>query len=131
MAWKRPSVLVVEDDLEMRSLLFEELWSEGYQMWEARNGTEALALVSQSPPDLIITDLRMPHGGLDYVQRLHAQVPHCPILVMTAFGDEKAKREVLAAGARAYFSKPVHLSQLKLHARQLLDASLQVLKSVT
>lgn len=123
MVWKRPSVLVVEDDLEMRNLLFEELWNEGYQPREARDGHEALSALARSSPDLIITDLRMPEGGIEYVNRLHAQRPHCPIVVMTAFGDDKSKRDVLAAGATAYFNKPVHLSELKARVRQLLSSA--------
>ena len=94
MTWKRPSVLVVEDDLEMRNLLFEELWTEGYQLREARDGDEALAALTQWSPDLILTDLRMPRGGVEYVTQLHARLPHCPIIVMTSFGDDRAKREV-------------------------------------
>jgi CheY-like chemotaxis protein len=120
VVWKRPSVLVVEDDLEMRNLLFEELWNEGYQLREARDGEEALSTLTQLSPDLIITDLRMPRGGVEYVHRLQAQAPHCPIVVMTAFGDEKARRDVLAAGAVAYVSKPVRLSELKTQVRRLL-----------
>ena len=124
VVWKRPSVLVVEDDLEMRNLLFEELWNEGYQPREARDGNEALSTLLQSSPDLIITDLRMPEGGVEYVRRLHRRMPHCPIVVMTAFGDDKASRDVLAAGATAYFNKPVRLSELKARVRELLSPAL-------
>lgn len=129
MVWKRPSVLVVEDDLEMRNLLFEELWNEGYQLREARDGDEALSTLVQWAPDLILTDLRMPQGGVEYVNQLHARMPHCPIIVMTAFGDDRAKREVLAAGASAYFNKPVHLSELKTRVRQLLNSRLHASES--
>lgn len=124
MAWKRPSVLVVEDDLEMRNLLFEELWNEGYQLREAKDGEEALMVALQSPPDLILTDLRMPQGGVEYVNQLRSRLPHCPIVVITAFGDDKSKRDVLAAGATAYLSKPVHLSELKARVRHLLNPAL-------
>jgi CheY-like chemotaxis protein len=66
VVWKRPMVLVVEDDEEMRNLLFEELWTEGYQLREARDGDEAFMALLQTMPDLIITDLRLPSGGLEY-----------------------------------------------------------------
>jgi DNA-binding response OmpR family regulator len=129
VAWKRPSVLVVEDDLEMRNLLFEELWNEGYQLREARDGDEAITALGQSPPDLILTDLRMPQGGVEYVNRLRTRAPRCPIVVISAFGDDRAKREVLAAGATAYFNKPVHLSELKAQVRQLLNPALHAAES--
>ncbi|HSA60612.1 MAG TPA: response regulator, partial [Nitrospiraceae bacterium] len=101
-------MLVVEDDQEMRDLLFDELWSDGYQLREARDGDEASLLMRQSMPDLIITDLRMPAGGAEYVNRLRMVGPNCPIIVMTAFGDEKTRAEVLRAGATVFFNKPVH-----------------------
>jgi DNA-binding response OmpR family regulator len=114
-------VLVVEDDQEMRDLLFDELWSDGYQLREARDGEEASHIMLESPPDLIITDLRMPAGGVEYVTRLRMIGPNCPIIVMTAFGDEKARADVLRAGATAFFNKPVHLSELKSRVRELLS----------
>lgn len=122
MAWKRPTVLVVEDDEEMRNLLFEELWSEGYHLREARDGDEAFSAMGQSKPDLILTDLRMPSGGLEYVSRLRIFAPSCPIIVMTAFGDERARSDVAKAGATAFINKPVHLSELKARVKELLEA---------
>ena len=118
---KQAVVLVVEDDREMRSLLCDELWSEGYQLREAKDGDEALQCVTQSPPDLILSDLKMPAGGLEYVSRLHARVPGCPIVLMTGFGDAKLKADVVKAGASAYFDKPVRVAELKATIRQLLN----------
>lgn len=122
--WKRPTVLVVEDDEEMRDLLFEELWSEGYQLREARDGEEALRAMIQATPDLVITDLRFPGGGLDYVHRLRASAPGCPIIVMTAFADEQARAAVTRAGASVLLNKPVHLSELKGRVKTLLGVKL-------
>ncbi|OQW32639.1 MAG: hypothetical protein A4E19_04550 [Nitrospira sp. SG-bin1] len=113
-------VLIVEDDREMRSLLCDELWGTGYQLREARNGDEAFLAVLQSVPDLILTDLRMPAGGDDYISRLRTVAPACPIVVMTAFGDAALKARVLKAGATAYFDKPVRLADLKKCVQQLL-----------
>lgn len=114
------TVLVVEDDREMRSLLCDELWSVGYHLREAKDGDEAFLAVLQSVPDLILTDLRMPAGGADYVNRLRTAAPGCPIIVMTAFGDGSLRAEVLAAGATAYFDKPVRISELKSRVQELL-----------
>lgn len=122
MSVGRPSILVVEDDGEMRSLLLDGLWSEGYLLQEAKDGEEAVRSVLRAVPDLILTELPLSAGGLDYISRLRAAVPHCPIVVMTAFGDEKVKRDARRAGATAYFSKPVHLAELKSCVRQLLGA---------
>lgn len=113
-------VLVVEDDRDMRSLLCDELWSVGYQLREARDGDEAFLAVLQSVPDLILTDLRMPAGGAEYISRLRTAAPRCPIIVMTAFGDPATKAAVLQAGANAYFDKPVRVAELKICIQQLL-----------
>jgi CheY-like chemotaxis protein len=126
VAGKRPVVLVVEDDQEMRNLLCDELWSEGYQLREAKDGDEALQAVLRALPDLILTDLRMPAGGADYISRLRTVAPMCPIIVMTGFGDAKAKTDVMQAGATAYFDKPVRIADIKRSMRSLLASHNQV-----
>ena len=120
---KTAVLLVVEDDQEMRSLLCDEFWSAGYQLREAKDGHEAFTALLASMPDLILTDLRMPAGGAGYINRLRTVAPHCPIIVMTAFGDAKLRAEVLQAGASAYFDKPVRISELKSKVVQLLGDS--------
>jgi DNA-binding response OmpR family regulator len=114
-------LLVVEDDRDMRSLLCDELWDEGYQLTEAANGDEALVAILKTVPDLIVTDLKMPAGGLDYVNRLRTFAPQCPIILMTAFGDTRTKEEALKTGATAYFDKPVRVSELKTMIKELLQ----------
>jgi len=118
---KTATVLIVEDDREMRSLLCDEFWSAGYQLREAKDGDEAVKAVQQSEPDLILTDLRMPAGGAEYIRRLRSIAPHCPILVMTAFGDAGLRDKVFQAGASAYFDKPVRISDLKIKVEELLS----------
>jgi DNA-binding response OmpR family regulator len=118
---KSAVLLVVEDDNEMRSLLCDELWSEGYQLREAKDGDEALRAVLESPPDLILTDLKMPAGGLDYVSRLKTFAPKSPIVLMSAFGDERLKADALRFGATAYFDKPVRVVDLKVTIKLLLS----------
>ena len=117
---KKAIMLIVEDDRDMRSLLCDEFWSAGYQMREAEDGHEALLSVLESVPDVILTDLRMPAGGADYISRLRTVAPHCPIVVMTAFGDARLEAEILHAGATAYFAKPVRVSTLKRRIEELL-----------
>lgn len=118
---KTAVVLIVEDDREMLSLLCDEFWSAEYRLRQARNGDEAFQMVSDSVPDLVLTDLRMPAGGADYISRLRTMAPSCPIVVMTGFGDAQCKSDVLKAGADAYFDKPVRIADLKQCVRQLLN----------
>jgi len=104
----------------MRSLLCDELWEMGYRIVEAADGDEALDRVVQHHPALILTDLRMPAGGLDYVSRLRVLAPNSPIILMTAFGDAHTRTEAKQCGVAAYFDKPVRISELKAAIRHLL-----------
>ncbi len=127
MATMQPAVLlVVEDDVAMRSLLCDEVWDLGCRIVEASDGDEALRRAMDIPPDVIVTDIRMPAGGLDYLSRLRTAVPACPIIAMTAFGDAKTKNEVVKLGVAAYFDKPVRMTELKGAIRRLIkkDGSL-------
>ena len=87
---KTCTILVVDDDAAMRSLLVDELREEGFQVMEATNGKEALSQVGLFTPDLIITDLKMPFGDFDYLRRLKAAVPTCPVILIT--GTPRRKR---------------------------------------
>ena len=117
-------VLIVEDDREMRSLLCDELYDLGVSIREAADGDEALRLVLDTRPTLILTDLRMPAGGLDYISRLRTFAPGVPIILLTSFGDSKTKADALAIGVEAYFDKPVRLGELKGAVRRLLGQDL-------
>ncbi len=118
---KATVLLIVEDDRDMLSLLCDEFSGTGYQLREARDGDEAFRAVLQSVPDLILTDLRMPAGGDDYISRLRTVAPRCPIVVITGFGDTGLKARVIKAGANAYFNKPVRLAEVKNCVQQLID----------
>ncbi len=126
IAEKRPVVLLIaENDQAMRSLLCDELWDLGVSIREVTNGDEAIQSVLDTCPALILTDLRMPAGGLDYVSRLRTLALGVPIVLLTSFGDSKTKADALAIGVEAYFDKPVHLSELKRVVQRLLGQALE------
>jgi CheY-like chemotaxis protein len=120
----RAVVLIAEDDHEMRSLLCDELNDLEVFIREAADGDEALRSVLDSRPSLILTDLRMPAGGLDYIARLRTFAPGVPMVLITSFGDPQMKADALALGVEAYFDKPVRLSELKGAVRRLLGSVL-------
>jgi len=117
-------VLIVEDDWEMRSLLCDELYDLGVSIRQAVDGDEALRLVLEARPSLILTDLRMPAGGLDYISRLRTFAPGVPMVLITSFGNPQTKADALAIGVEAYFDKPVRLSELRGAIQRLLGPSL-------
>lgn len=122
------SILIVEDDRDMRSLLRDGLWGEGYQLSESHDGYAALRAVLRSVPDLILTDVRIQSGGVEYIAQLRAIAPGCPIVVMASFHDEPLRAAVLQAGATAYITKPVHLTELRLCLRALVSSVHQPIK---
>ncbi len=125
MAERKPVVLLIaDDDQEMRSLLCDEFWDLGVSIREAVDGDEALRSVLDTRPTLILTDLRMPAGGLGYISRLRTFVPGVPSVLLTSFGDSKTRDDALAIGVEAYFDKPVRLSELKGAVRRLLGPAL-------
>jgi len=117
---QRTVLLIVEDDQEMRSLLCDELWDLGWRIVEARDGDEALERIGDSMPHLILSDLRMPAGGLDYVARLRTLAPTVPIVLMTAFGDAQTREEAYRCGVAAFLDKPVRMADLKATIKQLV-----------
>ncbi|MDZ4854499.1 MAG: response regulator [Nitrospirota bacterium] len=121
---KQVVLLIAEDDREMRSLLCDELFDLGVSIREAADGDEALRSVLDSLPSLILTDLRMPAGGLDYIARLRTFAPGVPLVLITSFGDSKTKADALALGVEAYFDKPIRISELKEAVRRLLGPTL-------
>jgi CheY-like chemotaxis protein len=114
-------LLVVEDDMEMRSLLCDELRDLGCRIVEAGDGEEALQRARESPPSVILTDLRMPGGGLGYIGRLRTVAPACPLILITAFGDPSVRETAKRFGVSAFFDKPVRMGELKASITKLID----------
>ena len=101
-------ILLVEDDMELRAYLHNVL-EQAFRVEIARNGKEALASVSKSSPDLILSDVMMPEmDGIEMLKVLKADsaLSHIPVLLLTAKTDIEFQREGLAAGAFDYILKP-------------------------
>lgn len=117
----QPVLLIVEDDREMRSLLCDELRDLHYRIIEAGDGNEAVERTRETNPILILTDLRMPGGGLGYIGRLRTAAPACAIILITAFGDPNVRETAERFGITTYFDKPVRMDELKASIRKLLN----------
>ena len=119
---KDVSILVADDDSAMRNLVSDELKDEGYRVIQVSDGLEVMHCLSEVSPDLIITDLRMPHGGMDVIARIKEVVPKTPVILMTAFGDKETESLAYKWGVAAYFNKPVRMADLKEAVKNLLDS---------
>lgn len=101
-------VLIVEDDRNAREALAALLREEGHRVQVAGDGTEALARIQVSRPDLIITDINMP--GMNGLELLRCLPCGVPAIAMTAFEDVGAT--AMDLGALACLSKPLELGEL-------------------
>jgi diguanylate cyclase (GGDEF)-like protein len=125
-----PLVLMVDDDPAMRMHLRVRLEREGYQIAEAKDGREGLALCREKHPDIILLDAMMPDiDGFEFCA--HVQTlpngQYIPILMITGLDDRTSVDRAFAAGAADYITKPVHWAVLRQRLRRLIQqAQLQM-----
>jgi CheY-like chemotaxis protein len=114
-------VLVVEDDAELRSLLCEVVRELGLQVTEATDGNGAIRTIMDGEPHVVLSSLRIPGGGFEYVRTVRALYPSCLIILLGGLGDHHAKAEALACGVRAFLAKPVSVLDLQRAIIRILD----------
>ena len=121
---ERPSrILIVDDEQHNRNLLEVMLRPEGFLLTSAASGEEAIALVAQQPPDLILLDIMMPGmDGYEVASRIKGALAtkNIPIIMVTALDDRAARMLGLSAGAEDFLSKPVDRAELCVRVRNLL-----------
>jgi DNA-binding response OmpR family regulator len=108
-------ILVVDDERNNRQLLEVMLTPEGYLVEIATSGEEALAMVAQQPPDLIVLDVMMPGmDGYQVAARIKASdaTRHIPVIMLTALDDRNSRMHGLQAGAADFVTKPVNRAEL-------------------
>lgn len=114
-------LLVVEDDAHIRLGLCDALRAEGYDVTECCHGTEAVALVRQRTPDLVVLDIMLPgKSGYDVCREVRASKSRVPILMLSAKGQEIDKVVGLELGADDYVTKPFSLRELLARITALL-----------
>ncbi len=119
----QPTVLLVEDEPAQREVLAYNLEAEGFVVQRATNGEEALLLVAESPPDLILLDWMMPHvSGLEVCRRLkmRPETRAIPIIMLSARSEEVDKVRGLETGADDYVIKPYSIVELMARLRAQL-----------
>ena len=107
------SILIVEDDESIRDLLRLHLAAAGYEVHVAEDAIAAGYMVLRSPPDLLITDINMPHmDGFEFIAALKADrsLPKIPVIFLTSMEDGDLRGKEL--GAVGYITKPVRADRL-------------------
>lgn len=123
-ARQSPSILVIDDDAQLRGFLREVLDQEGFEVLEADNGTVGCAMFERHRPDLVLTDIVMPEKeGMELIMELRRSHPELPIIAMSG-GNAGFSGSYLAAagklGADATLAKPFTASHLLSAIQELL-----------
>lgn len=103
------TIAVIDDDVYIGDMLAEVLTKEGYKVLRAYSGTEALMLLSQNKPDLVLLDLMLP--GLSGEEVL-PHIKNIPVIIVSAKTDINNKVNLLLEGASDYITKPFEISEL-------------------
>lgn len=117
---KKPRVLIVDDDRNTRDGLERALRSH-YQVTTAESGERALALLSETEADILLSDVRMPGmDGIVLMQRAQARQPGLVPILLTAYGNVEIAVEAMKAGAYDFLMKPVNLDHLDMLLQRAL-----------
>jgi DNA-binding NtrC family response regulator len=114
-------VLIADDEKNMRWVLSQALEAEGYEVFEAADGKEALTAVAEHEPEVVILDHKMPApDGMEVLRRLRSKGHRFPVIMLTAHGNVQTAVEAMKAGANEYLTKPFDLDELKLSIEKAL-----------
>lgn len=117
-----PKVLLVDDEPETLRLAGRILQADGYQVIEAKDGREALALFEQERPDLILLDIIIPHiDGMRVLKLIRERDPVTGIIMVSALSSERVTIECMQAGADDYVPKPFPLKEMRARIKQVLE----------
>lgn len=122
-AEEQRTILVVDDDYDLRETMAYNLRQDGYSVLTASDGVTALEIATQQVPSLVVLDLMLPRlDGLDVCRRLRSrpETANVPILMLTARGEESDKVVGLELGADDYVTKPFSWNELRARVRALL-----------
>lgn len=121
-----PVVVIADDEPHIRLVVGEKFRTEGFTVFEARDGEEAFELVKQHIPDVIVTDLQMPYvNGVELCTRVaaDAELAHIPALLLTARGHIVSPDQLSQSVIRKTMPKPFSAKALYESVQQLLAAA--------
>jgi len=116
------SILVVDDEEALRTVLSTELGSEGYKVEAASDGDEAISIVQNRQFDLVLLDIKMPRvDGFEVLKFIKKNHPQMKVIMLTAFADLKNAIESKKLGAEDFISKPYDLVDLLTTIERVLS----------
>ena len=119
----KPSILVVDDELLIRDLLYDFFTGQGWDISVAEDGERALEIMRSRDFDLVLTDIKMPEmDGLDLTSHVKRDHPDLPVVLMTGFPSVDTAVEALRKKVDDYVIKPFNINQLY----KLVEAKVKV-----
>ncbi|WP_294608803.1 hybrid sensor histidine kinase/response regulator transcription factor [uncultured Bacteroides sp.] len=121
--YKEYDVMVVEDDDEVRDYIVGQL-SEYFTVLSVANGAEALAVIAEKQPDIVVSDVMMPEiDGFKLTKRIKdgAETSHIPVILLTAYSSEQHQLEGVKMGADDYVTKPFSIEYLVIRIVKLIE----------
>jgi two-component system response regulator HydG len=118
----KAKILVVDDEPSQRKMLQANLSLDGYQVFEADDGTSAINRVSEEFFDIILMDNRMSQmDGIDALREIKKISPGIPVIIITAYASVETAVQALQAGAHDYLTKPLDIDELRFKVQQSLE----------
>ncbi len=119
---QRGTILVAEDEGLARRSLIELLQEEGYQVYEAADGTAAMKILDEVDVDIVLSDVKMPGAdGIDVLKQARETHPQTMVMLMTAYASVETVVEALRLGAQDYLLKPLLLEDVLNKVRRLME----------
>ncbi len=120
MSMEKIKVMLVDDEEAFVTTLSDRIQRRDFSSSVAFTGEQALQIVDDQVPDVMILDLKMPGiGGMEVLRRVKKAYPRVKVIILTGHGSEQDKKEALSLGAFCYLQKPVKIDEL---ARQIINA---------
>jgi nitrogen regulation protein NR(I) len=117
------TILIIDDDDQLRKSFHKLLSEEGYSAEGAASGEAGLKIIQSQLPDLVIIDIRLPGiNGLETFKAIHALEPKLPVIIMTAYGTTETAIEATKMGAFDYILKPFEIPDMLAVIKQALEA---------
>ena len=132
MSGERMTILIVDDEKNIREGLSKALALAGYRTLMAATGSEAVRVLERDAVDLVISDLRMPGlSGEQLLRRVVSAYPAIPVIILTGHGTIESAVTAMHAGAYDFLTKPVNLDRLELLVKRALSRRQLVLENLT
>ena len=107
-------ILLTDDDETIRKTVGQYLAARGHSLKIASDGAQALTLVEESTPDLVISDIQMPGmDGIDLLKAIRERFPDLPVILMTGYATADTAIEALRNKAHDYLKKPIQLDEIQ------------------